>query len=297
MPIISKPMLAVQAESLETIKFPALISRKLDGIRCLVFNGEAKSRKLKDIPNNYIREYLALALEDIDATFDGELMVGDTFQSCSSGVMTESGQPDFIYNVFDVVFTNTKQSFYMRYEELSNIIQKLNDPRIKLVEHYLIKTKDELLQYEEQFLAEGHEGVMIRSFLGPYKCGRSTNKEGYLLKWKRHSTQEGVVLGFEERMHNENEAMIDELGHTKRSSHQENMVPTGMLGALVLQMEDGTTCKAGTGFLESQRIEIWENQDQYLGKLATIKYQNVGIKDKLRFPVFVGWRHSDDLSD
>ena len=34
---------------------------------------------------------------------------------------------------------------------------------------------------------------------------------------------------------------------------------------------------------------------KYLGKLASIRYMEVGSKDKPRVPSFQGWRHEDDL--
>ena len=40
----------------------------------------------------------------------------------------------------------------------------------------------------------------------PYKQGRSTVREGYLLKVKTFLDDEATVVRFEERMHNGNEA-------------------------------------------------------------------------------------------
>lgn len=299
---ITKPMLAVQAEDLTKLRFPILCSRKLDGIRCLIIDGQALSRKFKPIPNHFIRSYLKEKLGGFAESFDGELIVGDTFQSSSSGVMSEAGTPNFIYYVFDMVGANIKQPFSTRFEALTDVVQKLNDPHIQLVEHVYIADYDLLLSYEEEMLAKGYEGVMVRDPKGPYKNGRSTEKEGYLLKIKRFVDTECLVVGFEERLHNANEATIDELGHTKRSSHQENMVPMGTLGSLILKVpegneyfEAGLTFGCGTGFDDATRQHIWDNKAKYMGRMAKVKFQNNGIKDVPRFPVFIGWRSEDDL--
>jgi DNA ligase-1 len=105
------------------------------------------------------------------------------------------------------------------------------------------------------------------------------------------------VIGFEEKLHNANEATVDELGHTKRSSHQDNMIPMDTLGSLMLRMADGTefSCGCFKGFDDAWRKSTWDNRDKYLGKLAKIKSQPTGVKDKPRFPVFLGWRDPIDM--
>ena len=94
-------------------------------------------------------------------------------------------------------------------------------------------------------------------------------------------------------MHNGNEAKKDATGHTDRSSCKANMVPMNTLGALILDTEWGQL-KVGSGFDDAQRQNIWDNQGTHLGKLVTFTYQPFGAKDKPRFPVFKGFRHSDD---
>ena len=66
---------------------------------------------------------------------------------------------------------------------------------------------------------------------GPYKCGRSTVREGYLLKLKRFADGEAVILGCCEQMHNANAAQQDAFGRTKRSSHKDNKIGKATLGA------------------------------------------------------------------
>lgn len=292
--MITKPMLADTVEDLDSVVFPVLASPKLDGIRCLVLNREALSRKFKAIPNDFIRNKLSELCHD-NIVFDGELTVGDTFHSSSSGVMTESGSPDFIYNVFDAISQDLNQSFARRYENLKNLVCNINSPNIRLVEHKLIESCDDLLRYEAECIQKGFEGIMLRKPEGRYKNGRSTLKEGLLLKVKQFSDFEAEIVGFEERLHNANEASLDELGHTKRSSHKDNMVPMNTLGSLILQTQEGIVFKCGTGFNDDLRKTIWENKHAYLGLKAKIKSQKAGEKDRPRFPVFLGIRHSDDM--
>jgi DNA ligase-1 len=147
---------------------------------------------------------------------------------------------------------------------------------------------------EEKYLNEGYEGLMVRSPNGYYKEGRSTLRDGILGKLKRFSDSEYKVVGYEERMHNGNEAKTNALGQTERSTHKENLVGRGDLGALVLELAPGQTFNCGTGFTDEDRAEIWSNRDKYLGQMVKVKSFLIGVKDAPRFPVFLGWRDASD---
>lgn len=287
--MITKPMLAVNAD-ITKLNFPLLATPKLDGLRCLKLNGKALSRKFKDIPNHHVRKLI----ETLPDGLDGELICeGKTFNETQSLIMTEEGTPDFTYYVFDYVKTDLKTPYYQRMFDLTNL--DLPEFCYKLIPEPITSMK-ELERYEEYCVNGGYEGVMVRSPNSPYKCGRSTVKEGYLLKIKRFEDAEAIVLGFEEKMHNNNEAKTDELGHTKRSSHKENLIPADTLGALLVKdVLTGIEFSIGSGFDDVLKKEIWYNRDRYLNKIVTYKYQPSGMKDKPRFPVFKGFRDERDL--
>ena len=141
----------------------------------------------------------------------------------------------------------------------------------------------------------GGEGLILRNPDGVYKFGRSTPKQQLSIKVKFFEQDEFEIVGFEERYTNTNETTINELGYTSRSSHKDNLVPTNTLGSLVLKCGD-TTFKCGTGFTDEQRQEIWDNRDKYLGKLVSVRYMSVGLKERPRIPSFIGWRDSEDMS-
>ena len=102
------------------------------------------------------------------------------------------------------------------------------------------------------------------------------------------------MIGFTELYRNANEAETDELGYTKRSSHKENQIPAGVLGALVVEHQTYGVFEVGTGFDAKQRADIFQNQSTLVGRLAKIKFQEAGLKEKPRFPVFLGFRDEID---
>lgn len=287
-----KPMLAHTIEDTTKVKFPVLVSQKLDGIRCLIIDGVAVSRSLKPIRNEYVQSIIGN--HEFDG-LDGELIVGspcstDCYRVTNSGVMSKEGEPDFFYFIFDR--WDDTRGFADRYASLRR--HNLSR-RIAIVPHRWAYNEADLLHIEEIHLKLGAEGVMVRSLDGPYKQGRSTMKEGTLGKLKRFFEEEYEVIGFEERLHNGNTATINELGYTERSSHKDNKIGRGDLGALVLRTREGVVFKCGTGFDDDLRYYIWSHQNGYIGRLAKVKSFNIGVKDAPRFPVFVGFRAEEDL--
>lgn len=282
-------MLASDAE-LDKLRFPLLASAKLDGVRAVVKNGVVLSRSLKPIPNDYVQS-LFKHLEH----FDGELIVGEpTNKTCYrdtvSGVMSRDGKPNVRFFAFD----HTHSALRPYAQRAEYLIRK--HPHVVFHDQHVITCMKTLLELEAKLLDQGYEGLILRDPNAPYKFGRSTVREGYLLKLKRFTDAEFEVVGFEERMHNGNEATTNELGRTKRSSHKENKTGRGDLGALIVRTAEGLVFNVGTGFDDAQRAEIWTNQAKYQGAWAKVKFFAVGMKDAPRHPVFLGWREQCDLS-
>lgn len=276
------------------LTYPLLASIKLDGIRCIRENHKTLSRKFKLIKNLYVQK----KTKDLPNGLDGELtVVGAEFNNTSSGIMSADGEPNFIYWIFDYV----KDDLNKPYNERIKDLKALKLPKFcKKVIPKLIKNEQELREYEEQALADGHEGIMVRSLESPYKCGRSTFNQGFLIKIKRFVDSEAIILNLEEKMHNENEATKDELGHTKRSSAKDGLVPAGTLGTLIVRdIHDNREFRIGTGvgLDDKLRQAIWDDQKSYIGKIIKYKYQEVGTVDKPRIPSFQGFRDEDDMSD
>ena len=291
-----KPMLAVACEDTATIKYPVLASIKLDGIRCIVKNRIVYSRTMKPIPSKTVQELFGKPEYE---GFDGELLYGDMFDEKVFNLSTSFCMSKSIPIGLDVlgikfyVFDITGAEPHIK--RLSILSSKELGRNVVLHLPTTVKTPEELTHFEENVLSKGGEGVMIRSIDGPYKQGRSTLKEGYLLKVKRFTDEEAIITGFDEKMHNMNEAKVDALGYTDRSTSKEGMVGANTLGAIVVQSEKWGEFRIGTGFDDALRKEIWENKNEYKGKLAKFKYFATGVVDKPRFPVYLGIRDKIDV--
>ncbi len=290
-----KPLLSCEVP-MDEIQLPVFVSNKLDGIRCLVIDSVVYSRSLKPIRNKHVQQLFGKPEYN---GMDGELVVGDiyskdVFQKTTSGVMSTEGNPDVTFYVFDV-WDTPDEDFTARRFILHNRMKAVSpESKVVVLEQNYVQTLYELQQYLEDERIKGGEGLICRNPNGKYKYGRSTPKEQLSVKLKFFSESEFKVVGFEELHSNTNEQTINELGYSTRSTHKQNQIPMGILGSLVLEFGD-LTFKVGSGFTMEQRSEIWKNQYSYLGKLASVRYMDVGVKHLPRCPTFKGWRDEDDL--
>lgn len=288
-----KPTLAANADFAK-ITYPVYASPKLDGIRCIIVDGKALTRSLKDVPNIYTREMLStLELDGLD----GELIMGSpTSKTCyrdtSSAVMGHYGEPELTFYVFD---SHTATGTFT--ERLAHLQSMPLPCNVVLLEQVLLSNEAEMLAYEAAKVAEGYEGIILRSPTAPYKHGRSTTKEGYLLKVKRFEDSEAIIIGFEEEMFNGNEVGTNELGRTFRSQRAEGMTGKGRLGAFTVQdVGSGIVFSVGTGLTAADRSEFWGAQDSLIGQILKYKFFPVGVKVAPRHPVFLGMRDMADMS-
>jgi DNA ligase 1 len=295
MPVITKPMLACSYDP-KKARFPYILTPKVDGIRFVKVNGQILSRSFKPIRNKHVQTTLSRLLPD---GVDGELTVGDNFQSSTSGIMSTDGSPDFKTWIFDYVDPIPPLHF-----QINTFRHRIHDPVLDSIpsclNHEVLKgiwvhNEEELATHEMLYLLQGFEGVMLRDPDGTYKFGRSTQNENLLLKVKRFTDDEGTLISLEEKQSNYNPAQQDAFGRTKRSSAKAGMHPAGTLGALVVEMKDGRVVNVGSGLNDELRARIWHSPNDYIGKLVKFKYLPHGVKDLPRHPVFLGFRDPEDL--
>lgn len=273
-----------------------MASPKIDGVRALNVEGQLVSRTMKAIPNQHTQ--LLLRSGTLHG-LDGELVVGqptdkNLMQQTMSGVMTYEGVPDVKWYIFDM--WDSPQSWLTRGTLAKEIVTEQGRAEIIWVPHRYVRSVEEMLTYEAELLEQGYEGIMLRDLYGPYKQGRSTLRQGWLLKVKRFVDAEAIVLGYTELMHNQNELTTDVRGYAKRTSHQENQVAGGMLGALVgRDIKTGVVFDTGTGFTPEQRRNLWIGRKYLPGKIFTYKHFPHGVKDKPRHPVFKSFRDRRDM--
>lgn len=295
-----KPHLACEADPKYPLRFPLLVSRKLDGIRVVMVEGKALTRSLKPIPNRFIRNWLESYAPD---GFDGEVIVGPsnletTYNTTVSAVMAHGGVPDFTYFVFDL------HNKALVYKERLAMAQQLwaapfvhDNVCMRWLEQTLVFGGGELEALYLRFLDEGYEGAILKDPEGLYKFGRSTPKEQSMIKVKPFADGEARITAVYEALHNTNEAFTNELGRTDRPTHQEGLIGNGMIGGFMVEdLVSGVQFKCAPGtFNHTQRQGLWEQRTTLPGQILKYRSMPYGVKDAPRFPRALGFRSTIDM--
>lgn len=267
---------------LPQLHYPLVASPKYDGIRALSISQQPISRHAKLLPNRDL-QYAFKHMPPLD----GEVLVPGDFNKVQSAVMSRDTciADKFNYFVFDTTEAEWHQKRFdarmLRVEELA----KDAPPQVHIAPMRICMNAEEVIAFYEEVLAYDHpwdyDGLILRSMSAPYKYGRSTLKQQWMLKMKPWQDAEGIIVGFEELMRN-----LD-----TSCKRKENMIPGGMLGKFVIQW-NGKTFSVGGGknLTVERRIHYWNNRPQYLGKRLTFKYLGLSEYDIPRHPNYKGIR-------
>lgn len=254
------------------IKYPAYVQCKLDGFRQLSRKDSGKvllwSRKGKatTIPKEIIAE-LDSVLKDDDKT-DGELYKhGWGFQRIASAIKKYGPDTKLLeYHIYDTphLSKSFKERFIEKWGFVPNTLETGPVPipgttRLMLVPTQVVANETELAQLESWAVENSYEGVMIRNAAGLYKF---KDRSYDLLKVKQFEDAEFEIIGGKEGQGRE----------------------AGMV-VFKCKLEDGTEFDVRPRGTEAERSAMWENLNDYIGKMLTVKYQGFSDSGRPRFPV------------
>ena len=252
------PMLANKWEDREKyISEPFYVQPKLDGIRLLVSKDGGISRTGKIIPGTEILGKGLEAGQYVDGeAFDPNL----NFEELTSTFKTNPLKLKFhVFDFFDLkaeALARDKMTFEQRWEYVKDSVY---NPHYEYVKTTLVKSKKDLPLMHQKHVEEGHEGTMIRDRFSVYEVGQRSN---YLLKHKDFQTEEYEIVGANEGGGREKGTVI---WVCKTRCGQEFTVrPEGTL---------------------ETRKNYFKNKNDFLGKLLTVKFQNLTSLGIPRFPV------------
>lgn len=315
-----KPALAEDFDE-GKLRFPYIGMAKIDGVRGLNLTGALTGRSLKPFRNKYVtRQFSHSALLGFDGEFAAELETHpDLCRITTSKLGTIQGEPYVLWWLFDYVTIESKDLAYIdrlrlrdqRYDSL--YFSEDTRPtwnHLRLVPWELLENLTQLLAFEAKCLEAGYEGIILRDPGVSHKDGRSSPKHNGYLRIKRFIDFEFVIDGIEEGRTNCNEARINELGRTFRSTHEENMLPNGQVGSLVgralkdvldpqtkkVLIAEGQFVRISAGKMDAATRKLYfEQPSLILGKIGKAKFFPKGMKDAPRFPVFQCLRLEEDL--
>ena len=263
------------------------VSRKLDGVRCLIVvddKGKAKSfsRAGKQFHTLSLVEKEIEELGVKNVVYDGEMCIVDKngdedFQK----IMKEIGRKDHViknglFQIFDFIPSemfkrgeSSSGTFSQRVFALQNLLLGKKLKYIDFLEQLPITCFHELTALASTAASKGWEGLMLRKN-STYKGKRSND----ILKVKTFFDEEYTVTDIETgpfRYIKEGKEVEEEMLSSVSIVHKDNKV------------------SVGSGFSIDQRKYYYENPEMILGKEITVQYfeesQNQSGEYSLRFPV------------
>jgi DNA ligase-1 len=265
---ITRPMLAKTFEkNSKKVIYPCHVQPKLDGVRALyVTEGGSFFSRLGKVFIHECTEHLIMKeLRGSNVLLDGELILPApyTFQDTIRAIKKFRSElsPLLEFHVFDVVLDEPWED---RKVTLEGLLAKVASPKIIEVPTDTVKSEADMRKKMDEYIALGHEGIIIRNLKGKYKvAGRSSD----LLKHKLFKDEEFKIVDVIEGEGNE----------------------TG-LAVFICEMPDGQTFTARPKGESSYRAKLFLDKDNLIGKLLTVKYQNLTDGGVPRFPVGIGVR-------
>lgn len=218
---VVKPMLAKQSEKVTNQKIfnkEWLASRKLDGVRCLLYykEGEIHTASRGGEHYDYSTEFIRtdkrlIKFFEINPTviLDGELFKRfKSLQQISGAARLEKRSSDYgwlEYWIYDCYIPDMcaidRQDFLM--EQLGEVdIPSYTgvecdeqEASIRLLTQvHVLSGWEGMQKLHDQYVSEGFEGVVIRDPSKPYKPGGRTND---MIKIKKYKSSEFLVTGYE----------------------------------------------------------------------------------------------------
>jgi len=259
------------------------ISRKFDGVRCIVrvdgANTACFSRAGNALPAMRDLAQLAGSVFPAGTVLDGEVCEVDennheSFQGAVSKIKRKHDVfHNFRFYVFDYLtvaefdaHTSTR-TFFERYEDLGTV--SYQDQRIQVVPQTLY-TDEMFATMNDAVAAQGWEGLILRRDIS-YKGTRSND----ILKHKKFFTEDYVVTGVESstmRIINEKTGLEVEEFMTKS----------------VTILHKGEVVHVGSGFDQNQRRHFYNTPESIIGKTIEVQYfeecHDHNGKVSLRFP-------------
>lgn len=281
-------------ENLQKITYPAIAQTKMDGLFCNVIvdtknkSVEYISRQGKPLNINGSLENELLKLNTNEKfVLNGEILCIDSEtkkplpREISNGIIrrdnkTKEELDSIIIVCWDVIpydnFVEGKwdREYTARLALLKQICQKCS--KVKMVNTYEVENLESAMELFNKLYSQGEEGIVVKNKNGIWKDG----KPSWQVKVKNESECDLRAIGFEEG----------------------SGAYAGMCGTINCVSEDKLLQVGVKPRTPEQALDVWQNQDKYLNKILTVKY-NAKIKRQdseiysLFLPVFVEWRDLD----
>jgi DNA ligase len=230
------------------------VSEKLDGVRAYWDGTQLISRhgNVFNAPEWFTQAFPSVPL-------DGELwMKRNAFEELSAAVRRQKPKVEEWQRIRYMVFDLPRSSgiFDQRLKVLQLLILEAKSPYLQLVKQFRVTSHQALMEKLEEIVMQGGEGLILHRGDSQYRSGRFDD----LLKFKPYMDAEAIVIE-----------------HLPGKGKFE-----GMMGAILVENEEGKRFSIGTGFSDTER-----QNPPPIGSVITYKYHGLTRKGVPRFASFL----------
>lgn len=275
-----KPMLAKSSNDCQTsvLQKKMFCSRKLDGVRMMVKWDEelgkpitvSRGGKNYDVAATLITEQLTDYLsQHKDLILDGELYSHGHYLQEISGIARLETWEDrceiLEYWIYDIA--DDKRTFNNRYDDLIDLNIDIEDnpdySKIKVVEHVLTESWEQIQRLHDKWVSEGFEGLVARKPDKVYGFGKRGSD---MIKVKMYQDDEFEIIDY-----------------------QDGLRPEDF--TFVCQTKEGKQFAAKPIGDRELKAQYLENIDNIIGKKGIVKYFEISKDGVPLQPVFQAVRY------
>ena len=273
-------------KTLKKIKFPAFIQLKMDGTYREIHVADGQVTGKTRSGEEYFNPVLFKEMENFpNGYYTGELTIDGESRFTGNGLINSLNPPyeKITFTVWDYLtdddyLEKTRTPYYSRFESLSDIIEKHNSNRVKLVPNHEVNSIDEALKYVSDWMEQGLEGGVLKDKNNVFKNGTS----GTQLKIKLKVDAEMRITGF-----------TDGTIGTKRE---------GKIGAIQFSNDEGTIKGQCSGFSDEELDLFTKNKDNLIGRIISVEFNDLVKSENndyyaLSHPRFIEIRNDKDETD
>ena len=273
-------------KTLKKINFPAFIQLKMDGTYREIHVADGQVTGKTRSGEEYFNPVLFKEMENFpNGYYTGELTIDGEWRFTGNGLINSLNPPyeKITFTVWDYLtdddyLEKSKTPYYSRFESLSDIIEKHNSNRVKLVPNHEVNSIDEALKYVSDWMEQGLEGGVLKDKNNVFKNGTS----GTQLKIKLKVDAEMRITGF-----------TDGTIGTKRE---------GKIGAIQFSNDEGTIKGQCSGFSDEELDLFTKNKDNLIGRIISVEFNDIVKSENndyyaLSHPRFIEIRNDKDETD
>lgn len=282
------------------VTWPKIGMPKVDGVYGRNNAGRFLGRSGKQLKNRYVTSRFSGTAFD---GMHGELTLGSNPTlptlciDTSAAVRRTLGEPDMHWWIWDYAPPSLEsRGFAHRLDALIARVITLDIPAILDMPFRLIRNAEEAEAYYRGLCGHGYEGMVLRGVDDKFQGDkRASMANQFFLRRKPWLEEDGLVVGLLEGSTNTNEQETNERGLSFRRTHAAGLVPSGMVGTIIVRRPNGALANISPGRMTKDECRRQLQTLELIGQCITYRHMGTGALNTLRQATYQRTRMVEDM--